>query len=105
MGVTFKGGTSGCREDYAAPTPKSGESQPVLDTSTSAGTPDSVTFKAEEYKQAHAEHATPDFLPTGGTISTPTADGSMSYPSTTDVVDPTATQGGWGPGVRTSKAS
>ena len=93
MPVNFSGGPSGMRQDYKAPTPSSGAAQPVLDTSTSGGTGD-VYFQSENFEHKHPViHATPT-LPTGGTI-----------PNSTDIEDPTATEGGWGPGVQTSKST
>ncbi len=95
MGVTFRGGTSGNREDALPPVPSSGTAQPVLDTSTSGATPSTVNFQAENFNnKSNIEQATPDFLPTGGTVPD----------SGTDIEDPTATTGGWGPGVQTSKS-
>lgn len=88
MGVVFKGGTSGNRQDAKPPVPGSGSSQPVLDTSTSGATPGTVNLNAEHFRpHRHGQQATPDFMPTGGRDAT----GS-------DLADPTATQGG-NPGV------
>lgn len=94
MGVTFKGGTSGNREDAIPSVPSSGSAQPVLDTSGSQKSP-GVVWQSESFKNKHREQALPDFMPSSGGIP----EGS------TDVEDPTATQGGWGPGVQTSKST
>ena len=83
MGDIMRGGTSGCRHDYLAPVPSSGSSQPVLDTSGSQTQP-GVYTKADDFSKKHREQATPDFLPTSGSIP----EGS------TDVQDPKATTGG-----------
>ena len=79
MAVVFKGGTSGNREDHRAPTP-AGASQPVLMTETHGPVPSEVHFQAQSYERSHASFATPDFMPTGGTI-----------PGGTDIEDPGAT--------------
>jgi len=83
MGVVFKGGPSGMRQDYLPPVPSSGAKQPVQDTSTSGPEPSTVHFQAKEFERRHYQTATPDFLPTGGTEATGT-----------DLADPTATMGG-----------
>ena len=69
MPVIFRGGTSGNREDGLPPVPSSGASQPVLDTATSGGVPSSIRLNSEGQRpHRHGQHATPDFMPTGGTI-------------------------------------
>ncbi len=66
MAVKFSGGNSGSPgKDYSPPVPASGSEQPVLRTETSGAVPASIHFQD---KQGHAENATPDFMPTGGTI-------------------------------------
>lgn len=68
MTVVMKGGTSGNRED-ALPDLPGGPNQPVLDTSRSMNNA-AVHYQAQEFinNTSRAEQATPDFLPTGGTI-------------------------------------
>lgn len=84
MGVVFKGGTSGNRQDYLAPTPSSGASQPIQKTETHGATPSTVHFQAHHFAtKTHQEQATPDFMPTGGTEA-----------RGTDLADPGATTGG-----------
>ena len=83
MSVVFKGGTSGNREDHAAPTPLTGKSQPVLTTETHGAVPSNIHFDSD-----HTETAS--FMPTGATIQGPQA---TSDPST-DLMDPDATTGG-----------
>lgn len=69
MGVVFKGGTSGNRADALPPVPSSGSPQPVLDTATSGPVASTVNLSAETFRpHRHGQHATPDFMPTGGTI-------------------------------------
>jgi hypothetical protein len=80
MTVVFKGGTSGNREDHKAPTPSSGHAQPIQKTQTYGAAPSTVNWAAENFKP-HAQSATPDFMPVGGTDSTGT-----------DHSDPTATR-------------
>ena len=75
MPVAFKGGTSGDSYDYLPKVPAVGESQPVLMTETSGGVPGTVHLQAENYEVEHSEHATPDFLPTGGSLP----DGSEDF--------------------------
>jgi len=68
MVVVFKGGTSGNRQDALPPTPSSGNAQPVLRTETSGAVPSTIHLQAENFEQSHYQQATPDFMPTGGTI-------------------------------------
>jgi hypothetical protein len=68
MGVTFTGGPSGNRESASPPVPSSGNAQPVLRTETSGAVPSTVHFQAQEFRRDHYQQATPDFMPTGGTI-------------------------------------
>lgn len=71
MTVVMKGGNSGNREDALAPVPDGGASQPVLDTSTGSGkVTGAVHYQSHDFqnKVYMPTHATPDFLPTGGTI-------------------------------------
>jgi hypothetical protein len=83
MTVVFKGGNSGSRgENFLPPTPNSGYSQPIQKTQTYGSAPGTVNWAAENFKP-HVNHATPDFMPVGGTDSTGT-----------DHSDPTATTGG-----------
>lgn len=89
MGVVMKGGNSGCREDYLAPVPSSGSSQPVLDTSTKGAVPSTVNFSGGPFPNEKApnvaiENERASFMPTGGTIP----EGS------TDIQDPGASTGG-----------
>lgn len=83
MGVVFKGGTSGNRQDALPPVPNSGYAQPVLDTDTSGPIPSSILFpKARPHRGG--QDATPDFMPTG----------CRPEDSGTDCYDPGATTGG-----------
>lgn len=66
MTVVMKGGASGNRQDGIASMP-SGGSQPVLDTSTSGKESSTVHLNSYKFRK-HAQTATPDFMPTGGTI-------------------------------------
>ena len=80
MPVVMKGGTSGCREDYLAPTPSSGQAQPLLDTSVHGEEPASIYFKAKN-PHVHPDHyqaQTPDFMPVGGAQSNDDTTGPLS---------------------------
>ena len=76
MAVVFKGGSSGNRGDYGAPTPDTGAPQPILRTQTSGQEPANVHFQAASFsvKVDPEETATPDFMPTGGTFPESSSD-------------------------------
>lgn len=87
MGVVFKGGTSGRRDmDFSAPTPLKGVSQPVLMTETHGAVPGNIHLQAEKFRPHTPQTATPDFMPTGGAISIRNDDGTLSKPSTPDIM-------------------
>ena len=68
MGVVFKGGTSGNRQDGIAPMPSSGTPQPVLDTATNSVNP-AVHLQAENFRpHRHGQESVADFMPSCGTI-------------------------------------
>ena len=76
MAVRFSGGNSGSRgKDFSPPVPSSGSAQPVLRTETSGAVPASIKLESEGQRQhRHGQDATPDFMPTGGTIPTGSSD-------------------------------
>ena len=88
MGVIMKGGTSGNRQDSLAPVPSSGVSQPVLRSERHEPVSPSIHLQAENPKghPNHFQSQTPDFMPTEGAVTVPNGDGTLSNPSTSDVM-------------------
>ena len=66
MTVVFKGGNSGNRQDASPPVPSKGYAQPIQHTETNAENPNAY-FQAAHFEHDHINHATPDFMPSGGT--------------------------------------
>lgn len=64
MTVVFKGGTSGCREDYLANTPDSGSAQPILRTQNQS-TSSNVQF-CQNSGNSEGDVSPP--MPTGASI-------------------------------------
>jgi hypothetical protein len=83
MGVVFKGGTSGNRENALPQVPNSGYSQPILDTDTSGAIPGTINFPYCRPTRAGVQEQTADFMPTG-----------FEEAGGTDIEDNTATTGG-----------
>jgi hypothetical protein len=63
MTVQMSKGNSGCRQDYKAPVPESGQAQPILKTETFPD-PGGVQFPTEKNTQSESGHVRAH-MPTG----------------------------------------
>lgn len=85
MGLVFKGGTSGNRQDALPSVPSSGTPQPVLDTSNNKDNPE-VHLQSEHFRpHRHGQQATATFMPTGGAVNH-FENGVLTNPTTPDVM-------------------